>query len=71
MRLKRGLSFIMIFYNKIENKNAGIKSKDIYVKIEEYINKGCLIQCNYGSILGQYGKEAKKTIKTLLKKQEV
>lgn len=35
--------------------------------VEEYIQKGCLIQCNYGSILGQYGKEAKSTIKHLLK----
>ena len=39
--------------------------------VGEYIEKGCLIQCNYGSILGQYGKEAKKTIKTLLKKDFV
>ena len=39
--------------------------------VEEYIQKGCLIQCNYGSILGQYGKEAKNTIKQLLKKDEV
>lgn len=39
--------------------------------IEKYIEKGCLIQCNYGSILGKYGKEAKKTIKTLLKKNLV
>lgn len=39
--------------------------------VEEYIEKGCLIQCNYGSILGQYGKETKKTIKTLLKKNLV
>lgn len=39
--------------------------------LEKYIEKGCLIQCNYGSILGQYGKEAKKTIKTLLKKDLV
>lgn len=39
--------------------------------VEEYIQKGCLIQCNYGSILGQYGKEAKSTIKHLLKKDLV
>lgn len=39
--------------------------------VEEYIEKGCLIQCNYGSILGQYGKEAKKVIKHLLKKDLV
>lgn len=39
--------------------------------VEEYINKGCLIQCNYGSVLGMYGKEAKSTIKYLLKKDLV
>lgn len=39
--------------------------------VEEYIKKGCLIQCNYGSVLGQYGKEAKNTIKHLLKKDLV
>lgn len=39
--------------------------------IETYIEKGCLIQCNYGSILGQYGREAKSTIKYLLKKDLV
>ena len=39
--------------------------------VEEYIEKGCLIQCNYGSIVGQYGKEAKKVIKYLLKKDLV
>lgn len=36
--------------------------------VEEYIEKGCLIQCNYGSIVNLYGREAEKTIKTLLKK---
>ena len=39
--------------------------------VEEYIEKGCLIQCNYGSILGNYGQEAKKTVKYLLKKDLV
>ena len=39
--------------------------------IEEYREKGCLIQCNYGSILGIYGKEAKKTVKILLKEDLV
>lgn len=28
--------------------------------VEEYINKGALIQCNYASILGLYGDKAKK-----------
>ena len=39
--------------------------------VEEYIEKGCLIQCNYGSIVNLYGGEAEKTIKTLLKKNQV
>lgn len=39
--------------------------------VEEYIEKGCLIQCNYGSIVNLYGCEAEKTIKTLLKKNQV
>ena len=39
--------------------------------IQEYIDKGALIQCNYGSILGLYGNEAKKVMKTLLKNHQV
>lgn len=39
--------------------------------VEEYIEMGCLIQCNYGSILDLYGKEAKNTLKNLLKKNIV
>ena len=39
--------------------------------VEEYIEKGCLIQCNYGSIVNLYGREAEKTIKTILKKNKV
>lgn len=39
--------------------------------VEEYIEKGCLIQCNYGSIVNLYGSEAEKTIKTILKKNQV
>ena len=39
--------------------------------VEEYIENGCLIQCNYGSIVNLYGREAEKTIKTLLKKNQV
>jgi len=35
--------------------------------IEEFIESGCMIQCNYGSILGQYGNNAKKTVKYLFK----
>lgn len=39
--------------------------------VEEYIQKGCLMQCNYGSILGNYGKQAKNTMKHLLKRNLV
>ena len=35
--------------------------------VEDYIQKGCLIQSNFGSILGYYGKTSKATIKYLLK----
>lgn len=37
-------------------------------RLKEYIDMGILFQCNYGSITGRYGKSAKKTIKTFLKK---
>lgn len=36
-------------------------------KVRELIDSGCLIQSNIGSILGIYGKKAKKIIKYLLK----
>lgn len=36
--------------------------------VEEYINKGALIQCNYASILGLYGDKAKKNSKKTAKK---
>lgn len=36
-------------------------------RVRELIDSGCLIQSNIGSILGIYGKKAKKTIKYLLK----
>ena len=39
--------------------------------IEEYIDRGALLQCNYGSILGQYGNKAKKTFEKMLKKNQV
>lgn len=38
------------------------------IKIAEYlVNKGALLQINYGSIIGIYGNSAKKTVKKLLK----
>ena len=36
-------------------------------KIKKYLELGCKLQCNYGSILGTYGKDAKETFKYLLK----
>lgn len=39
--------------------------------VQDYIDKGALIQCNYGSILDLYGKNAKKTVKILLKRNQV
>ena len=37
-------------------------------KMKEYIDMGILFQCNYGSIVGQYGKRAMKAMQTFLKK---
>ena len=34
---------------------------------KQLVDKGCLLQANYGSIVEVYGKEAKKTLKKLLK----
>ena len=39
--------------------------------LEDYIELGCLVQCNYGSILDLYGKNARNTLKKLLKKNLV
>lgn len=38
---------------------------------EELHNMGILFQCNIASILGKYGKSAKKTVKKLIKKKMV
>ena len=35
--------------------------------VQVLINQGCLIQCNYASIIGVYGRKAEKTVKKLLK----
>ena len=35
--------------------------------VQNLIDQGCLIQCNYASIIGKYGRKAEKTIKILLK----
>ena len=34
---------------------------------KKWVDRGCLLQANYGSIVELYGKEAKKTLKKLLK----
>lgn len=34
---------------------------------QKWVEKGCLLQANYGSLIEIYGKEAKKTLKKLLK----
>lgn len=39
--------------------------------INEFIDKGILIQCNYASIIGLYGKKAQKTMKKILKRNQV
>ena len=38
-----------------------------YKKIYELTEQGILLQCNLGSIIGQYGRNPKKTIKKLIK----
>ena len=40
-------------------------------RINEMVNMGILLQCNIDSILGYYGKSAKKTIKYILKNKLV
>lgn len=39
--------------------------------VKRLIEKGCLIQSNFGSIVGVYGGKTKKTLKKLLKSNEV
>ena len=39
--------------------------------IDDFIEKGALIQCNYGSIIEEYGKRAKHLMKTMLKNHQV
>ena len=35
--------------------------------VEDFIDRGMYMQCNYASVIGKYGKEAKKTVELLLK----
>ena len=39
--------------------------------IEKLINSGCLMQIDAGSLLGQFGKDCKKTVETMLKRNMV
>jgi len=41
--------------------------KDDPTIVEKFQERGIYMQCNYASILGKYGKEAKKTLTVLLK----
>ncbi len=40
-------------------------------KVNKYLELGCLLQGNYMSLLGKYGKPAQKTLKILLKLQKI
>ena len=40
-------------------------------KVKEWIEEGALLQANYGSIIGIYGKKSKKTLKKLLKQNQI
>lgn len=40
-------------------------------RVERYLELGCLLQADYQSLLGKYGKKAKKTLKTLLKQDKI
>lgn len=40
-------------------------------KVDEYLELGCLMQGDYQSLFGQYGKKAKKTLKYLLKENRI
>lgn len=45
--------------------------QDNIQEAENLVKQGCLLQCNYGSVIGNYGRKAEKTIKKLLKKDLV
>lgn len=64
-----------IIYNLVRNNIIPIiahPERYLYVQsdikyLDKFVDMGVLFQSNYGSILGIYGKKAKKTIKLLLK----
>ena len=39
--------------------------------LDDFIEMGILLQCNYESIIGKYGRRAQKTIKKLLKQRKI
>lgn len=41
--------------------------KSDYKTIDKFLEAGVLLQCNLGSLIGQYGHRAKRTVKRLLK----
>lgn len=71
--------YIDIFMNLInEGFKVVLAHPERYVSFQKDFNKiyelqeiGVLFQCNLGSILGEYGKESKKTIKRMLKEKLV
>jgi len=40
-------------------------------RVNKYLELGCLLQGDYHSLLGKYGRRAQKTLKTLLKREKV
>lgn len=40
-----------------------------FSRIESLVNEGILLQCNFGTLQGQYGKEAMRTLKMILKRR--
>ena len=67
-------NLLEVIYKLIENNKVPIVAhpeRYNYVqkdpnKLKELIELGVLFQANYGSIIGQYGKDAEKTVKLLL-----
>ncbi|MBR3319763.1 hypothetical protein IKG20_00430 [Candidatus Saccharibacteria bacterium] len=65
-----------IFYNlQVEGYRIVLAHPERYIStqkdfsiLERLHNQGILFQCNLGSIIGQYGKHAEKTLKKLAKK---
>ena len=62
---KRGIVVILAHPERYDFVKKNTKS------IEPLLKSGCLLQCNYASILGYYGSEAKKALKELLKNNYV